>query len=92
LLLKDWLHNWSSGGEKNCLVSSLFCILLFIFDVDDVIVVIIIVIIIIIIVVLLSCLYLNPQVLLFVHSPSHPTGVGGGASEWLRDPSCCLQG
>ena len=61
--------NWSSSGEKNCSVYRLFCIFI-------IIVVIIIVIsssnISISFVALLNCLYLNPQVLPFVHfsSPS----------------------
>jgi len=41
------------------------------------------------IVVLLNCLYLNPQVLLFVHSPPHRTW-GKGQSEWLSGPVCGL--
>ena len=42
-------------------------------------------------VVLLNCLYLSPQVLLFVHSPPHPA-VGEGVSERLSGPSCWLPG
>jgi len=39
-------------------------------------------------VVLLSCLYLNPQVLFFVHSPCRlSAGGGAGASEQLSDPT-----
>ena len=71
----------SLGTEKNCIEYSLFCIFIIIIVTIIIIIVIIIIIIIIIItitipsfVVLLNCLYLNPQVLLFVHSPPHPTG------------------
>jgi len=70
--------NWSSEGEKNCIVCSLFCIFI-----------IIVVIIITIIsssssisiycVAILNCLYLNSRVSPFVHfsSPSHWRGRGG---------------
>jgi len=50
-MLRDWLSNQSSGGEKNCIVYSLFCIFVFI--------IIIIIIIIPFFVVFLNCLYLN---------------------------------
>ena len=70
-LLGDWMYNPSSDGEKNCIVCRLFCIFF--------IIIIITIIVIILIVVLLNCLYVNPQVSLFVHSPPDPTG---GRSEW----------
>jgi len=73
--------NRSLGGEKNCVVYTLFCIFI-------IVIVIIITIINIIIsssisfVVLLNCLYLNPKVFPFVHfsSPSCCEG-GEGMSE-----------
>jgi len=71
-----WSGYCSSGGEQLHL-----CITCFVY--------IIIIIIIIIIVIssltfLLNCLYLNPQVFTFSHSPSHPTGKKGGAEQkWL---------
>ena len=84
--------NRSLGGEKNCIVYSLFCIFITIF-------------ITIIIVssssssssisfgVLLICLYFKPRVLPFVHfsSPSRCRG-RGGVSERLSGPSCWLLG
>ena len=39
-------------------------------------------------VVFLDCLYPNPRVLLFVHSPPHPVGRGRGVSKRLSGPSC----
>ena len=88
-LLRDWLHNQASGGEKDCIVYSLFSIFI-------IIIIIFITTTIIIIhffVFLLNCLYLNPQVLLFVHSPPHPTaGVGGErAALWCLVVSCQLK-
>jgi len=74
LLLGDWLHSWSSGGEENCILYHLF----FTF-----IIIIIIIIITPSFVVLLNCLYFNPQVLPFVHSSAHPTKGVGGLSEQL---------
>jgi len=71
LLLRDRLCNQSSGGEKIVL-----CIAFFIL-------IITIAFIVIISFVLLNCLYLNPQVLLFVHSLSHPTaGWSERAAAW----------
>jgi len=75
--LGAWLHNHLSGSEKNCIVDILFCIFITIITV--------VVAIIISFVVLLNCLYVNLQVLFFVHSAPHPTGQGG-ASGRLHDP------
>jgi len=79
------IANWLSGGEKNSIVHSLFCIFI---------VVILIIIIIIIsssssnisiyFVVFLNCLYLKPQVLPFVHFSSQSCwGRSGRVSAWL---------
>jgi len=61
-----WAANGLSGGEKNCVVYSLFCIFI-------IFIVIIITIISISFVDVLNCLYLNSRVFPFVHfsSPSH---------------------
>jgi len=55
-----------SGGEKNCLVYSLFCLFI-------IIITIISSIIIISFVALLNCLYISPRIFPFVHfsTPSH---------------------
>jgi len=43
-------------------------------------------------VVLLNCVYLNPWVLLFVHSPPHPTAVErGGVRKHLSGLSCQIK-
>ena len=57
LLLRDWLCNQSSCGEKNCIVYSLFCIIIINIIIIIIIITITITIIIIIIsfVVLLNC-------------------------------------
>ena len=65
MLLGDWLCSQSLGGEKNCAVYHLFC-KFFITIIPS-------------FVVLLNCCYLNPQVLLFVHSPPHH--IGGGKEQ-----------
>jgi len=67
------------------------CIACFAYSVIVVVVVIVIVITVPSFFVFLNCLYLNPQVLLFVHCPPHPT-VGGGVSERLSVPSSQLPG
>jgi len=64
--------NQSSGGEK--IAYSLFCIFTIIIISN------------ISFIVLLNCLYLNPQVSLFVHFSSPPCWGGrGGASEQLSN-------
>ena len=68
--------------RKNCIVYSLFRVFT---------VIIVVVIIIVSFVVWLNCLYLSPQVLLFIHSPPHPTGEGGWG-EQLHGPSNQLPG
>jgi len=78
--------NQLSGGEKKCIVNSLVCIFFIISSSSSsssntsfV--------------VLLNCLYLNPQVLPFVHFSCPSLGGGrGGVSEWLSGPSCRLPG
>jgi len=65
--LRDWLCNRSLGGEKYCILYRLFGIFF-----------IIVIVINISFVVLLSCLYLNPRVLLFPLFSSHATGVAEG--------------
>jgi len=95
IALRDWLHHQSSGGEKNCTVYCFFCVFIIISSSIVIVVVVVIIIIIIIIttiiiiffLVLLNCLFLNPRVLLFIHSPPHPTR---GMSEQLSGPSCQL--
>ena len=57
--------NRSSGGEKNCVVYSLFCIFIIISSSSSSS---------ISFVALLNCLYLNSQVSPFIHSPAHPAG------------------
>jgi len=83
-----WLHNRSLGRENNCIAYSLFCIFFINTSIS-----------IPFFVVLLNCLYLNPQVLLFSHSPPYPA-VGGGVSEqlhglvascWVKPQKSCLQ-
>ena len=70
-------HNRCSGPNchhavrKNCIVCNLFCMF------------VITIFIIISFVVLLNCLYLNPWVLPFVHSPPHPTGGKGRVCKWM---------
>jgi len=72
-------------GEKNCIVYSLFCILIT--------AIIIIIVISITFIVLLNCLYLSPRVSPFVHVFSPPRWQGrGGLSERLSGPGCQLQG
>jgi len=63
---------------KNCIVHGLLCIFLIIIIPSFA--------------VLLNCLYLNPQVLLFICFPPHLTGGEGGVRERLCDLSCCLPG
>ena len=72
-LLRDRLQNQSSETENNCIVHHLFCIFC--------IIIVVVVFIIPSFVFLLSCLYLNPWVLRFVHSPSCPTEEG---EKWAR--------
>jgi len=69
--------NWSSGGKK--IIYSLFCIFIIIIIFSS-----------ICFVVLLNCLYLNPQVLLFVHfsSPCCLSGRGERVAAWCLVASC----
>ena len=70
--------NQSSGGDKNCVLHSLFCIFIIIIIISSSGISINIS-----FVALLNCLYLNPWVLPFVHfSSSSHWGGKPGVSEW----------
>jgi len=78
-VLKDWLCNWLSEGKKKIVL----CIVCFAYSVAVV----------FSFVVLSNFLYLNPQVLFFVHCPPHLiTAESGEVSKWLSGPSCQLPG
>ena len=77
--------NQSLGGEKNCIVYSLFCIIIIIISSRSSISSSIS------FVILLNHLYLNPWVLPFVHSPPHSTrGEGEGWASGCPGLSCQL--
>jgi len=72
----QWLAaDRSLDSKKNCIAYSLFCIFSSSSNSSSS----------ISFFVLLNCLYLNPRVLPFVHSPPYPTGAQG--MEWV---SSCL--
>jgi len=71
---RGWLPSQSLGSETNCIVYHLFCI----FFVMMMMMMMMMICLFIYFVVVFNCLCFNPQVLFFVHSPLHPTGVGGG--------------
>jgi len=98
---------WEIGGFHDCCSGTgcaishwtvrkiVLCIACFAYSITITIVIVIIIVVVIIIIsfiVLLNCLYLNPGVLLFVHSSPHRTGWGGGVSEQLHGPSCQMTG
>ena len=74
-LLWGLILNWSSGGKKNCIVYTLFCIFIIIINIS------------ISFVALLNCLFLNPRVSPVVCFPSpFRWGGRGEGDEWLPGP------